>query len=330
MRLAHEGEDKEAFKKIGAIIQKERRHSFWQQLNYVTGKKRTGSATSVQVEEQSGLVLESTSKDMVEAAIFREVHDKQYTLAKEAPMCSGRLFDDFGYVANTPASRAVLDSTYQAPPNSDIATRELFDKIVAIRQIIPKDLAPITINPEQWKRYWAIDNEETSSLESGLPFGHYIVGCGLDIVAHYYAAWVSVVLAHTIQLERWSCKLSVMLEKTLGITLVSKLQAILLMEADFNASNKIMYGIRVMKNVCDHHLMSEDFFSKKNRMADDGILKMTLFYNVMHQARVPVAIASVEASICYDRIAHAMALLVLQAFGVPASAIDSMLSGIEN
>ncbi len=76
-----------------------------------------------------------------------EVHDKQYTLAKEAPICSGRLFDDFEYVANTPASRAILDGTYQVPPNLDIATRELFDKIAAIRRIIPKDLAPITITP---------------------------------------------------------------------------------------------------------------------------------------------------------------------------------------
>jgi hypothetical protein len=263
MRLAQERDDEEAFKKMGAIIQKERQRSFWQRLNYLTGKKRTRRAMSVQVEEQSGLVLESTSKDAVEAAIFREVHDKQYMLAKEAPICSGRLFDNFEYVANSSVSRAILNGTYQAPPNLDIATRELFDKIAAIRRIIPKDLAPITITPEQWKRYWAIVNEETLSSESGLHFGHYIVVCNSDIVAHYHATWVSVVLAHAIQLERWSLGLSVMLEKTLGVTLVSKQQAILLMEADFNVSNKIVYGVRMMKNVRDHHLMSEDFFSKK-------------------------------------------------------------------
>ncbi len=33
-----------------------------------------------------------------------------------------------------------------------------------------------------------------------------------------------------------------MLEKTLGVTLVTKLRVILLMEADFNATNKIFYG----------------------------------------------------------------------------------------
>ena len=81
---------------------------------------------AVQVEEQLGLVSESTTNDAVEDAIFMEVHDKQYTLANEAPICSRRLFDNFGYVTNTPASRAVLDGTYQATTNSDSATKELF------------------------------------------------------------------------------------------------------------------------------------------------------------------------------------------------------------
>jgi hypothetical protein len=121
-----------------------------------------------------------------------------------------------------------------------------------------------------------------------------------------------------------------MLEKTLGITLVSKLRAILLMEADFNSSNEIIYGVRMLRNACNHQLMPEEVFSKKNRMADDGTLTKMLFYDVMSQARVPAAIASVDASNCYNRIAHAMALLVFQAFGVPASAINSMLSTIEN
>jgi hypothetical protein len=45
---------------------------------------------------------------------------------------------------------------------------------------------------------------------------------------------------------------------------------------------------------------------------------------------VPAAIASVDASNCYDRIAHAMASLIFQAFGVPLSAVKTMLEAIEN
>jgi hypothetical protein len=227
-------------------------------------------------------------------------------------------------------SRVVLDGTYQTPTDSDNATKELFAEIAAIRQIIPKDLTPIVIIPEQWKRYWAIINEETLSSESGLHFEHYIVGCKLNIVVHYHAARVSVILAHAVQIERWSCGFSVMLEKTLGVTLFSKLCAILLMEADFNASNKIIYRVRMMKNACNHQLIPEEVFSKKNCMADNGTLTKMLFYDVTRQARVPAAIASIDASNCYNRIVHAMASLVFQAFGVPASTINSMLSTIEN
>ena len=84
----------------------------------------------------------------------------------------------------------------------------------------------------------------------------------MEIVSHYHAARVSVTLAHAIQLERWSRGLSVMLEKTLGVTLVNKLRAILLMEGDFNATNKMVYGVGMLNNVRNHNLMPEEIFSK--------------------------------------------------------------------
>jgi hypothetical protein len=68
-----------------------------------------------------------------------------------------------------------------------------------------------------------------------------------------------------------------MLEKTLGVTLVTKLRAFLLMVGDFNATNKIIYGVRMMSNTWGRHLMPEEIFSKMNRMADNRTLCKTLF-----------------------------------------------------
>jgi hypothetical protein len=76
--------------------------------------------------------------------------------------------------------------------------------------------------------------------------------------------------------------------------------------------------------------MPEEIFSEKNRMADDGTLCKTLFYDITRQARVQAAIASVDASNFNNRIAHAIASLVFQAFGVPSTAIETMLGAIEN
>jgi hypothetical protein len=101
LQIAQEEEAKEAFQKISAIIQQEQQRNFWQRLNYCTGKKKTWSATSIQVEERGGAIAEHTTCKLVEQTIFSEIHNKRYTMAGEAPICYGKLFAKFGYTANT-------------------------------------------------------------------------------------------------------------------------------------------------------------------------------------------------------------------------------------
>ena len=80
------------------------------------------SATSIQVKDKSGAIKERNTQDTVEQSSFGEVHEKHYTLAGEAPICNGALFEDFGYTASTPASKVVLDGTYSASREMDTAT----------------------------------------------------------------------------------------------------------------------------------------------------------------------------------------------------------------
>jgi hypothetical protein len=105
-------------------------------------------------------------------------------MAGEAPICNGKLFDEFGYIARMEAAQAVLDGTYVAPKGSDQATLDLFVEVAKIRRQIPMDSVSICITPHQGWRYWRAVNEETSSSESGLHFGHYIVGCTSDYHHH--------------------------------------------------------------------------------------------------------------------------------------------------
>ncbi len=204
MRVAQEQEDEEAFTKISAIIQHKQQCAFWRNVNYVAGKKQTHSATTIQSESPEGANMEHSNQDTEEQTIFSEIHKKRYTLAGEAPIYNRELFQDFGYTANTPASQAILDGMYIPPLNSDTATRELFAEIVDIQSTVPANSVSFVITPEQWKKYWQVINEETSSSESGIHFGHYIVGCSPYIISHYHATCVTITLAHTIQLEKWS------------------------------------------------------------------------------------------------------------------------------
>ena len=119
-----------------------------------------------------------------------------------------------------------------------------------------------------------------------------------------------------------------MLEKIYGCTQVSKLRAILLMEADFNFSNKMISRV-CMDNVHQHGWMPNEIYSKKGKTADNGTLAKVLFYDIVHQSRVASGLSSIDTANCHDSIAHTTASLVLQAFGVPEAAIVPMLTAIQ-
>ncbi len=69
----------------------------------------------------------------------------------------------------------------------------------------------------------------------------------------------------------------VMLKKKIGCLLITKLQSILLMEADFIATNKAIYSVRMLANVRKYKLMPEEVYSERNCIADDGTLSKVLF-----------------------------------------------------
>ncbi len=266
----------------------------------------------MQVDDGAGGVLEFDTEEAVQEAIFNKVHRKHYNLVEEALICQGALRGQFGYTATSPTARSALDRTYKFLSEMDAATRELFEEIAHIWGMVPSDSVNGLISRERWQQRWKKVKEDASSSQSGLHFGHYNAGTDYDYISQFHALRFSLAQKKGIVLERWSKGLSVMLEKMFGVRLVSKLRAILLMEADFNAMNKEVYGVRMMDNARRFNLIPEEIFSEQNRTADNGGLAKTLFYDIARQTRTPAAIASVDASNCYDRIAHAMASLIFQ------------------
>jgi hypothetical protein len=86
-----------------------------------------------------GVIAEHTTREPVEQTIFSEIHNKRYMMAGEAPICNSKLFNKFGYTANTVAAQAVLDGTYMAPVGSNQATLDLFAEVAEIRRQVPQD-----------------------------------------------------------------------------------------------------------------------------------------------------------------------------------------------
>ena len=120
-----------------------------------------------------------------------------------------------------------------------------------------------------------------------------------------------------------------MLEKIAGIALVTKLRLILLLEADYNYHSRLIFGKRMMDLARQCGVVPEEIYSEKGRTAEDGVLHQILTYDIARQQRALMLVASVNAAQCYDRIAYSIAGLTLQASGVHASSVRSMLKPMQ-
>ncbi len=181
--------------------------------------------------------MEVTTEEAVTEVIISEVYNKRYVMANCAPICQDPFLRDFGHMSVTgTAPQAVLDGRYQHPLLDESST-DLFHEIAAIRSIIPANSISTTLTRQEWQSYWKKADKRTSSSESGIHFGHYKAATSCDYISHYHAAKATVVLTLGQSPDRWKRGVTVMLEKERGVNLVSKLRAILLMEADFNATS---------------------------------------------------------------------------------------------
>jgi hypothetical protein len=283
LEIAKERENEEAERQILSIIQREKDRSFWRCLNYTLGKPRGGACFKGQVEQEEGTVEEISGKEDLHEAIWENIHRKQFYLAKEAPMCSGQLRGIFRYNSISPTANAILEGTCTYPPDFDEATKEILKECALIRTRVPKNSVTITILPDDWTNHWRWAREETSSSTSGRHFGHYKAGLQLQYVSYLQSFQAKLIVKKGIILERWSNGLTVMLEKIFGCSLITKLRSILLMEADFNTTNKVIYGMRMLANVRKYRLMPEEVYSERNHLTDDRTLSKVLFYDIVRQ-----------------------------------------------
>ena len=180
-------------------------------------RKEIGSPSTVQVEGRNNEVIEYTTQEGVQSAIFKNVYQK------EAPICKGYLREDFGYNATSPTAQAVLNVTHIYPEDFGEAAKELCEECARIRLKVPNNSVSSQMNCKDWRDHWRKSREETSSSLSGRHFGHYKAGMSLDYITHFQALFETLVMHHGLVIERWARGFSVMLEKIFGCSLVSKL-----------------------------------------------------------------------------------------------------------
>ena len=94
------------------IIHREWDRAWWRRLGYLMKPHQGWRMQRVQVEVDDGGIEKFTDRDGIENAKWANIHKKWFHLAEQAPICSGELQQEFGYNADTPIARQVLDRVY--------------------------------------------------------------------------------------------------------------------------------------------------------------------------------------------------------------------------
>ena len=128
---------------------------------------------------------------------------------------------------------------------------------------------------------------------------------------------VNMAIANQRLLERWRSRVLVMLEKSKDHIDVAKLRAILLLEVDFDALNKIVFNTKLMISLKRTNSIPYEIIGERRGQSSIYIaLNKKLVSDIANQSKKLTVVVSVDASNCYDRIAHPIAILTCQHFGL--------------
>ena len=322
--------DEDRAKDILEIIKRERMKRKFVRLRHATGKSRGSSVMSVQVPVESGADGEmrncTTQMGIFDAA--RPVLRTRFTGAMGSPFYSGQLFDDVGFTGDTQFAQQILEGTYEAPEGTDEFTVMLLKECAEMYNKMSREEVATYITVEEYQYYWKRVKERTSSSYSGLHFGHYIAAADSEPLARLHTMKISEAARRGVPLARWGYGVTVLLEKVAGVSIMTKLRAICLFEADFNFWTKLIFAKRMMQKAREDDALPEEVYAKKGSHCDDATMTKVMFCDLSRILRHPAGITEEDLKECYDKMGHGPTSLAMQSWGVPRNACRIVLKAL--
>ena len=326
----YEQEDKAQSQQSKRAIRMIRRHEesrrSWRSINNSQGKRRSKGISAVKVQI-NGVWKTIKDREPAEAAIMGNNSHRFGDLTKTTPLMSKYMREKLGVLAQNELAQTILDSSYIPDPQLDNYTNK-FLSFISSRSQLPSVSA--AVHQSDFISYWKGAREKTSSSLSGRHFGHYKAAASNSHLSELHASFQHVASSSGLVLSRWAKGLTIMLEKIEGNIKVDKLRAILLMEADFNFLNKLIFGHRMIKQAEAHNRMPEELYGSRACLTAILVaINRRLVIDIFKQKRRSGAIAGVDAAQCYDRIVHSLSILLCQREGAPASSLMMMFGVIQ-
>ena len=330
LQHAIDADDEAEQKAIRNRMRRESSKLAWRRINRVT-RPPTGRSCLQAQEVVNGRVITHTDKAGVEGAIQREC-ETRFRLGHSAPIEKTLLGEEVGYLSDSKVAQDIIMGTYEIPADMEEGTALLLTEIGKVGNAVREKGPPshLLVTKKDYQTFWPRLNENTSSSFSGFHLGHHMSAAKSDEMSELLSDQMNLIISSGVCPTRWGVALQVLLEKVAGDCLVSKLRSIQLYEADYNWFNKLVFNDKAMSALQSTGLMPEEHFSQKQSLAEDAVFDKVLTLDLSRQSRLPMALVSIDAAQCYDRVNHTMMSLVWLALGVQQSAIAIILNCLQN
>jgi hypothetical protein len=302
-------------------IEKQRRQA--RNVKRMNHKLKSFGTSRIVAPDADGTWVEFTSQDDIEAGCKWE-NSRRFSQTSPTPYMTWPLVEDFGYLAQGPATQAVLAGTYVPPPGTDIYARKLFPHLAMDPSVAAAPPMKIVFSIEDHIKGWRKAREFTATGPSGLTFSHFIAATYDPLLASFDATMANIPYATGYSPIRWQSGTDVMIPKSTISLRVDKLRTLLLLDPEFNQNNKIL-GRSLMRQAEAHsQIPPEQYGSRKKHRAIEAALNKVLTQDIWRQKRQSGALCSNDAKSCYDRVVHSFAILCMLRLGCPLGPILSM------
>jgi hypothetical protein len=256
--------------------------------------------------------------------------------AHGTPFTVSPLADLLGPHADTPFCNDLLSGILPDVPGADPQAIKLLRKLASLPQAPPIDHSITAADFEATFSKW---RESTSTSPSNVHLGHYrslISPDGTEpspldsdeappdhgrCILGLRAQIANLCVQNGLSLQRWQRSVTVMLEKLPGRPLLHKLRVIHLLEADYQATLKILIARRLLwHSEQSRSLGDHQSGSRPGRTAEDVLVTKALTDENLRRLRINAGMFDNDASACYDRMILPLVNLLNRKHGLSASA----------
>ncbi len=169
--LASDLKDVAKCTKIKEIIKREEQRDGWRRINRVTGDPWTGATNLVQRME-GNVVVKIVEAGSMNKEIQR-VTKRRFDLSQSALVTTSSLCQLVGYCALTQFAKDLLQGKVPIPLDVDGTTAELIEEMQRLWTRLHSSHGQVDITPSIHNYYWGGTSKATSSVLSGIHFGHW-------------------------------------------------------------------------------------------------------------------------------------------------------------